>query len=78
MHIREEIGSLDIISELSTENGKIVLNLEDERIELKISASETATFNFCQAVYDLEIEFPNEDRYRIVQGTLSLDLEVTR
>lgn len=78
MQIRESISDPDIILELSTLNGKIHLNLEDKRIELKISASETALFHFEQAVYDLEIEFPNQDRYRVVQGSLTLDLEVTR
>lgn len=78
MQIRESIGDPDILLELSSENGKINFNLEDNRIELKITASETAAFHFCQAVYDLEVEFPNGDRYRVVQGSLALDLEVTR
>lgn len=78
MQIRESVGDPDILLELSTDNGKITFNLEDKRIEFKMTASETAAFHFCQAVYDLEVEFPNGDRYRVVQGSLALDLEVTR
>lgn len=78
MQIRLTIDSTEIISTLTTENGKIIIDAASGYIELKIPASETETFSFLKAVYDLEIEFPNEDRYRIAQGQITLNPEVTR
>jgi len=78
MQIRPNITDTLIISTLTTENGKIIINASAGFIELKIPATETATFDFVKAVYDLELEFPNGDRYRIAQGQFSLNPEVTR
>ncbi len=78
MQLRATIDSAEIISTLTTENGKIIIDPVTGNIELKIPASETETFTFAKAVYDLELEFPNEDRYRIAQGQISLNPEVTR
>lgn len=78
MQIRKEIKDTVVIAEATTENGKITFSLIENRIYIKIPASETAMFDFDKAVYDVEIEFPNQDRFRIIQGQLSLSLEVTR
>lgn len=78
MQIRSDIKSENVLCEATTENGKIVLNADTNVIEIKIPATETATFNFDKAVFDIELEFPNGDRFRIVQGQMSLNLEVTR
>jgi hypothetical protein len=78
MQIRKDIKAEDVICEATTENGKIIISLIENRIKIKIPASETSLFDFDKAVYDIELEFPNHDRFRIVQGQLSLSLEVTR
>ena len=78
MQIRKDIKSEDFICEATTENGKITISLIEKRIKIKIPTSETSLFDFDKSVYDIELEFPNHSRFRIVQGQLSLSLEVTR
>lgn len=78
MQIRPTIDSTEIISTLTTENGKITIDVVGKTIILKIPATETEGFSFTKAVYDLELEFPNGDRYRIAQGQITLNPEVTR
>lgn len=78
MQIRSEIKSPEIICEASTANNKITINELTGIITVKIPASETELFNFDKAVYDIELEFGNGDRFRIVQGNISLNLGVTR
>lgn len=78
MQIRPDIKSDEVICEATTANGKIIIEPSTNLITIKISSQETAGFSFEKAVYDVELEFPNGDKFRIVQGTLSLNLEVTR
>lgn len=78
MQIRSEIKSAQVICEASTTNKRIIIHPSLNLIEVKIPASETSLFAFDKAVYDIELEFPNGDRFRIVQGQLSLSPEVTR
>lgn len=78
MQIRPDIKSDTVICEATTNNGKIIINAADKMIEVKIPAKDTAAFAFEKAVYDIELEFSNGDRFRIVQGQMSLNLEVTR
>ena len=78
MQIRPDIKSDVVICEASTTNNKIFIHPAEKIIEIKIPATETAGFKFEKAVYDIELEFPNGDKFRIVQGQMTLSLEVTR
>lgn len=78
MQIRKTIADANYVCEATTENGKITVSNIEQRVSVKIPASETSAFNFDKAVYDIELEFPDGNRFRIVQGQLSLSLEVTR
>lgn len=78
MQIRPDIKSETVICEASTANNKITINESTGIITIKIPATETELFNFDKAVYDIELEFGNGDRFRIVQGNISLNLGVTR
>lgn len=77
MQIRPDIDSTEIIASLTTENGGIELGA-DGVFTLFISAADTALFTFDSAVYDLEFVAPNGDVIRLMQGAVSLSLEVTR
>ncbi len=55
MHIRETLPSTTTLHELTTENGGITLGGIAGTIELLITATDTASFNFSAAVYDLEL-----------------------
>lgn len=78
MQIRPDIKSETIICEASTSNNKITINETTGIITIKIPATETEAFKFDKAVYDIELEFANGDRFRIVQGAITLNLGVTR
>lgn len=78
MQIRSAIDSDIVIEESTTENGKIMIHPSEKIISIKIPATDTEKYKFEKAVYDIEIEFPNKDRFRIAQGSLTLNKEVTR
>lgn len=77
MHIRTEIDADDVMCELTTENGRIVLGGDEGTIRLIIPASLTQDFDD-EGVYDLEL-IDSEDRvYRLLKGKVKVELEVTR
>lgn len=77
MQIRKTISSTEIIHELTTENGGIILG-DDGAFLIYISDSVTKTFNFTTAVYDLEFVNLEGDVIRLLEGAVQLSLEVTR
>lgn len=77
MQIREKLTSDSVILELTTENGKIVLDNTNKTITLNISATETAAFNFKSAVYSLEL-VKSGIVTPLVEGSITLIKEVTR
>ena len=79
MQIRPKIKSDDVIIELTTENGRIVItDPEDGVFELRISPEDTANLSFNSAVYDLELENLDGEVVRLIKGMVTLDPEVTR
>jgi hypothetical protein len=80
MHIRSKPESKALILELSTDNGRIVLNEATGSIRLSISAQDTANLSVCdKAVYDLELyDTVNNVTTRILQGNVIISPEVTR
>jgi tRNA A37 threonylcarbamoyltransferase TsaD len=78
MHIRSKPESKALILELSTDNGRIILNETTGSIRLFISASDTALLSVCdKAVYDLELT-TGAVTTRILQGNVIISPEVTR
>jgi tRNA A37 threonylcarbamoyltransferase TsaD len=78
MHIRSKPESKALILELSTGNGRIILNEATGSIRLFISASDTASLSVCdKAVYDLEL-YDGAVTTRILQGNVIISPEVTR
>jgi len=78
MHIKEKWHSLTAIHELTTENGGIILTVEDASIELIILPAVTALFTFNKAVYDIEMISPSGTVTRIIEGSITLHKEVTK
>lgn len=80
MQIRITRGSDTTVFELTTENGGITLTAADGGIHLLISDTDTAAFDFDNAVYDLELinTSGNGDVTRVAEGTVKLHKEVTR
>lgn len=80
MQVRSSVESLKIILELNTENGGIILGGVAGTVTLVIPASLTKalTATAHNAVYDLEIVFPNGTIRRLLAGTVTISPEVTR
>lgn len=78
MQIREKVDSTTIIKELTTENNGIVIDATNKKINIVISATDTAAFTFGSAVYSLELVSSTNVVVPFVNGVLTLVKEVTR
>jgi hypothetical protein len=78
MQIRRTVSDSAVLLELTTENGRIVIDAPAGTIELVVDAADTAALNFQSAVYDLETESAGGEVRRILQGNVLLSREVTR
>ncbi len=79
MQIRQTIGAVTTLAELTTENDKIVLGDEDGTIRLLLADEETEDYVWTNpAVYDLELVSPAGVVTRLFKGKVELDPEVTR
>lgn len=76
MHLRRKITDSDPAFILTTENGRITLGGVTGTVDLLISASDTATLSG-NYVYDLELVSGDYVK-RLLQGTITVDPEVTR
>jgi hypothetical protein len=78
MQMRRTVQSSDVLLELTTANGRIVLTPATGSITLEVDAVTTAALSFPSAVYDLEIESEGGQVTRLLQGGVTLSKEVTR
>ena len=78
MKLRYKKKAGDVATELTTENGRIILNGATGIIELEIEATETAILDNTNCVYDLELESPGGIVYRVIEGSVDVSEEVTR
>lgn len=79
MQIREKITSSTILDELTTENGKIVIDNNAKTITLLINATSTAAYTFTSAVYSLEIILTaTGEVVPLMSGNITLVPEITR
>jgi hypothetical protein len=84
MDIRDNVDSPTRISKLSTSEGSFVVSIPSDgdgttpnQIDLTISSTLTASYNFNTAVYDIEIDNGSVVT-RLLQGKIKLSKEVTR
>lgn len=81
MHIRKTIDSEEILLTLTTENNRIVLDVQGGFI-LHISADDTTAITWNDGVYDLEmfVEDGNGEIIvkRLIEGKITVTKEVTR
>lgn len=78
MQIREKIDSVDVIDELTTVNGAITIDTTNYKINVVISAADTALYTFSTAVYSLELVSAGGVVTPFANGVLTLVKEVTR
>jgi hypothetical protein len=77
MQIRPEKDSATIYAELTTENNLITIDGLSGKISLTINAITTSQMTR-EGVYDLEIISSGGKIYRLLQGIVRIDHEVTR
>lgn len=77
MQVRRTIESTTTLISLTTENGRISIDDVGGVITLSISAEDTAELT-SSGVYDLEIIDGDGNVSRVIQGTFTLSMEVTR
>lgn len=81
MQVRAEKESPDVLLELTTANGGILLGAsEPGSIDLWVGATQTATIDWESGVWDLEIQYPSgaDDVDRFMEGSISVSGDVTR
>lgn len=76
MTIKDRMRGTELTS-LTTENGRITIDPVTYVIQLKIEATETATFDWTTGVYDLEMVSPDGTVSQLIYGTVSVSPEVT-
>jgi len=77
MQIREKITSDTTIDELTTENGKILVDDSLKTITILLSAAVTSAYTFTSAVYSMEL-ISGGVVTPFIYGTISLEKEITR
>jgi hypothetical protein len=78
MQIRKVVTSADVLAELSVANNGIIITAAEGRIDLVLSATATAGLPPGPSVYDIELEAPSGEVTRLLQGTVTVDAQVTR
>ena len=79
MQIREKIKSTSVISEFTTENGKIIFtDPKNGLFMITASAEETKRMKYKRGVYDIEFINPSGEVIRLIQGNVEFSPEVTR
>lgn len=78
LQVRPKVGAAAKLIDLTTANGGISLDGPNGRLTLIMTAAATAALKFSRAVYDLEITPPAAEPYRLLEGFVFLDREVTR
>lgn len=77
MQIRAKLESTEVILELTTETGGIVIDNTEKTISILMTATQTAAFDFTSAVYSLEL-INGAEVVPFLTGGVSLVKEVTR
>lgn len=77
MQIRRSQGAPATVS-LTTENGGITLGGAAGTVTVYMTDDQTDLLQPKSAVYDLELEAPNGDVYRFIQGRITVDPNITQ
>jgi hypothetical protein len=78
MQARANVSSEDILLDLSSGGGEIVVDSTAKTITVTIEAADTAALEWKAAVYDLEMVAADGAVTRLLQGGLTVVPEVTR
>lgn len=76
LQVRDYPGSGDVLLDMNTENGQIVLGGAEGTIRLLLSMAETAALTFDNGKYQLELYTPSSQTERLLKGRFIVDKEV--
>lgn len=69
MDVRPSPNSTTLTTQLTTGNGKLILNAVTGEIEILLTATQTAALPLGQFQYDLNIISPNNTVTKLIQGS---------
>jgi hypothetical protein len=78
MHFRTAYSSSTISLDATTANTKLVINIASSTVSINLSATDTASLTYHSYVYDIEIVDGSNIPQRMVQGTVTINPEVTK
>lgn len=78
MQVRPSKGSADVIATFSTDDATIVLGGSLGTVMFDVDAADTALLPAGVYVYDLEMKSSGGQVTRLLEGTFTIDAEVTR
>ncbi|WP_088319573.1 hypothetical protein [Kineosporia sp. R_H_3] len=78
MQIRSHKGAEDVLLELSTENGRITIDLTASTITLRLTDEETLALPWMSGVYDLFLYYSDGSQDPLLEGKVTVNREVTR
>lgn len=78
MQLRSNISSEEVEMEITSTDGEITLGGAAGTISIWAPPAKTSLITSKKGVYDLELEAPNGDVFRVIQGSAQISPEVTR
>lgn len=78
MQIRNKLSDTSFLLELTTENGRIILNNTLKTITLYVSATDTAAITWTSGIYSLELVSSTGIVTTLMNGNVLVKQEVTR
>jgi len=78
MQVRSSAESVDVLLEISTENGRATVSGPEGKIDIFVSSADTTDLVPGMYVYDLDLIDPSGDSQRIIQGQFEVTAEVSR
>ena len=78
MQIRSGVSSPTVLLELTSANGRLVIDPLVGGITIYLEPVDTEGVMWKRGVYDLEIEAPDTSVTRLIEGNIELSREVTR
>lgn len=78
MQVRRSEKSNTVLAELSTENGRLALDVTTALLTITMPSDFTATLDFERARYDIFLIYPDLSREKIVEGKVFVFASITR
>ncbi len=78
MQFRTAYSSSTVILDATTANGKLTIDVPNSKCSIVLSAADTASLLYYAYVYDIELVDSLNVPKRMVQGTVTINPEVTK